>query len=520
MKQVNSKIRLFPVLTFTLLLVSTLIAAASDKPTDSAPKPTEPLVSIAKGASQEAALEALHRSTGKLVLSECPKVEHRSKGGIAELPLTEALPVFTANYHLHALAGERELLFVRRFWDPCEEPDIPVEEITAIVTDVHRLIDAVSPHFEGRRGDYERQAFYLSLTPEQLARARREELTYAMLLPEQRKQWGVLTAAYVFNSPEYELRTSVAIYRNWSQCDTRWSSVAEPDMVLPSLRFRYPIQTEERLERYEFELLRPRPGFVPPAPEAALGSVETLEYEPRGRASCREAFRPVEQPATLGEIVEGIAKDNQVEIRVPTYARERRYHLYAAGYTGNAVLKGLAAINGWEIYQTGKRSYALDRPRFLRTGNYRELFRNLRTALPPVVRTLLEAPGEEGDSRRALQHRSWGILQDYLERRQKWYSGFQIADLDAEQQRRLANLILLGRGLRGPVQFLLPREPPASLVSPERGFFRLKGEEGPGKRPSLDFFIIWTTPPTKPGEGPRTWVHSWGWLVNPSSLGY
>jgi len=290
-------------------------------------------------------------------------------------------------------------------------------------------------------------------------------------------------------------------------------------MQLPSLRFRYPIQTEKGWERLEFELLRLRPDFVPPAPDAALGSVEPLEFEPRGRTSCREPFRPAEQPAALGEIVEGIAKDNQVAIRVPAYARERRYYLFAAGSSGNAVLKALAEINGWEIYQTGKRSYALDRPRFLHTGNYRELLRNLRALVPPVVRTLLETPSDDEDSRRAGQYRSWAILQDYLERRQKWHTGFQMVDLDAEQQRRLANLILVGRGLRGPIQFLLNREPSPLLVSPERGFFRLKGEVGPGQRPALDFYIIWKTPPKNPGEGPRTWVANWGWIVNPSILG-
>jgi len=187
MKHLNSKIRLFPVMTATLLIVSALIAAVGSKPAVGAPQPAEPLVSIAKGASQEAALEALHRSTGKLVLSECPTVEHRSKGGLAELPLTDALPAFTADYHLHALVDERELLFVRRFWDPREEPNIPVEEITAIVTDVHRLIELFSPHFEHLRSLQERQAFYRSLTPEQIGLAQRGELTYPMLFPEQRK---------------------------------------------------------------------------------------------------------------------------------------------------------------------------------------------------------------------------------------------------------------------------------------------------------------------------------------------
>lgn len=514
-----SQIRVGHVRVLFLLLVSALIAAASGKSAVSAPAAPEPVVSVAKGDSLETALQALHRCTGKLVLSECPTVEHRCKEGLAEQPLTAALPTLTADHHLYALVGESELLFVRRFWDPREEPNIPVEEITAIVTDVHRLIEPFSPRFERLRDLLEKQAFCRSLTLEQIRLAQRGELTYPMLFPEQRRQWGVLTAAYILDRPEYELRASLAIYRNWLQCDTRWTSVREPDMDLPSLRFRYPIQTEEGWERLEFELLRPRPELEQAAPAAALGSVEPLEFEPRGRTSCSAAFRSGEQPSTLGEIVEGIAKDNQVAIRVPDYARERRYYLFAAGSSGDAVLKALAEINGWEIYQTGKRSYKLDRPRFLRTGNYRELIRNLRALVPPVVRTLLASPGEEPDSGGAWQPRSWGILQDYLERREMWHSGFQVADLDAEQQRRLANLILMGKGLRGPMRHLLNREPSPLLVSPERGFFRLKGEVGPGQRPSLDFFIVWKTPAKNPGAGPRTWIDNWGWIVNPSILG-
>ena len=477
------------------------------------PMPVVPSVSVARDASQEEMLRALHRDTGRLVLSEVPDLEHRSRNAAVNRPISEVIPAATADYHLHALVDPRKLLFARRFWDPREEPKVPIAEIQAIVADIHWILDALSPHFEGLRGSVERRAFFQSLTPEQLDAARSEKLTYTSLSPAQRGQWDLLTAEHAFNTQERELRKTLAYFKNWGRCDAYWSTAREMEIERKTLWFRYPFQTPDGSGRDQFEIFRDYPEAEAPAADSPSPSLEQLVPGVHAKTRCSKEHDQLEQPATLAEIAAAVAKENGVTVRIPTYARNRRYYLFSKGFTGEDVLQALAEINGWEVQAVGKGKYALDRPRLTAVREFSEFHRIVRSRMSPVVRVVMEAASGFDDPFRARSFRAWNLILDYLGQHHPPPSRFRIADLELEQQVRLANFLLEGRGLRAPMAYLINRKPAAWLADRERGVFRLRGETGPGKHPLLEFRVL------REKNGERLTVDTWGWLVNSSTLG-
>lgn len=466
-------------------------------------------VSVAANASQEEALAALHRDTGLLVLSEASQVEHRTRMAWAASPLSELIPQFTETYHLHAMVGSERILFVRRLWDPRELPDIPIAEIRSILSDLSAVVEPLAPRLPRPGSSAVCREFYNGLTPDQLAAARQDGLPYVSLAPFQRRTCGVLCAEVAFSPLAVDLQRYTWLFRHWEQCGARWQTVRRFDADCDALLIRYPAtQVVGKFSELEAWWINPDPPELPDV--VSRPSQEPGEPAGKSSAACRHRFTPpAAQPVELETLVTDIAAANGVTIRIPEYARDRRFYVFAGKQTGDDVLLALAAAEGWELRPLAKGKYALDRRRVGRSRDMGDACRQIKAAIPPRVRMMLSRSTDAQEARLPRLRRERILLTEQMRQPKVEGPSFAVTRLNAEWQRRFANYLFEVHALANVALPYSGNEFPGWLEHPEQGSFVITRRIDPHGRSqdSIDFRV------PKPSEPGRITYDEVGWGV-------
>jgi len=465
--------------------------------------------SIPKGASQEEALAELHRATGWLILAEKTQVDRRCEAPIENAQPEKSIPPLTAAYHLHAMVGANRVVFVRRFWDTKEVLNLPIEEITSIVSGLHELISPLSPHKEDAEITPMEETLYQSLTPQQIAAAQKGQLRLADLTPPQLRSWSTIQSDISFGGPERELARYETLLRNWKSCNLNWIEDAVKRGTLHSLLLDWPADHgPDQLQVYGglFEAGEPSPS----GGLAAQPSVETLPEASKPLTACTAVVGAFPQPISLGDLVQRLGKANGVAVDVPGWSKDRQLFVFASGHTGDEVLQALAIQHGWLLRAAGPKRYVLERPRGAPAKDYLDYFAKVRLLIPPVVRLL--TPPRNGltpsrEARRAAE--GWRIGTQVLKLK-AGYKSMSLTELDANWQRRLANLVL-EHHLLSAFRFQLIGQPKPWFATPEQCHFLIDGNPDPAKHPKFLFEYSWQDPDgSRHGEG-------FGWIVNSQS---
>jgi hypothetical protein len=209
--------------------------------------------------------------------------------------------------------------------------------------------------------------------------------------------------------------------------------------------------------------------------------------------------------ATLAELLAAVGSAAGCEVRGEPYARERRVLALADGARGDDVLGGLGLLWAWEVREEKAGRYYLGRRRLATAASSGELIAKLQAALPPTIRLLYSHEGTFSNMRGVRYHTQRFLIMGKLEKALgRGWKRANLAGMPASLQQEVANWIL---DFHIYPHWSEIQQMGWWLVEPEKGYFTLEGELGPGKNPLLSFSA----------RRPDGKVNSWGYFANTSS---
>lgn len=467
-----------------------------------------PQVSLPEHATLQEAVRSLQQAGFRVVAADLSAVrpEPVLRNAADAVPLEDALRVVSMTYDRCWLVRGRSLALQRRYSNPEEDPGLEMGELRQATADIYGLIAPYTPDTDGIGDIRAHNAFVASINGGQQQRMLGEGLSFRDLSPAQQAAWLKINHYHAFSDGARELYRAERFMALWGQ-------VTVEDLPLNG-------RSHFQLACYFPDAARPG-GRNSRVFKVALGAGATAQRRrnsPEGMelpaiaapGSLRQAWSLPVQQIDLGSLIQKLQDTGGPKVEYPTYARQRTFWIGSKGGTRADVLLALADMWGWELAPT-EHGYFLGRPHLSPAKDVVELYAKLRHALPPTVRHLIAARSENAWARDARQGEL--LLEGVSRAVGKDWSRFPPTQLDPDNQRRLANLVVRDElsdwyAVRGRTE-----RPPAWLTSPEQGVFRLRGPLGPDLHPQLDFMMEYQGP-----DGQKRFNGGWGWAVNTSTL--
>lgn len=466
-----------------------------------------------RGSPQVRAHELLRDAAGVLggvLLTETPRRRVLARP-VRRLSAAELPRQLSASLRSHAIVRPRTLVLRRRYLDPSEDYDLGIEELLETARVIHGLVNPLCPDRISELGIRQEVRFARSFSTDQLQRLRSGRLPLSGLRPEQVRDWFEINRRHGYGDIELSYRQALQVLAGWRRCLMLRGGMRDGTS---SLILFCPGAHGGRDVKVQLGVFQ-RAGITraaPPARRLAPASLADAQpsmivLSPRKPASAgfRKPTPSFAGPTTLGGLIAVVESSSGSKVTIPGYARSRTLMVFAKRPQAEQLVGAVQDLYGWQLTPVGRNGHALGPPKIAPARDALDFNGKVRTALPLALHHAWSREAAASVEGRVTARLS--ALAASTKFRGDWRT-LRVVDIDKGSQRIVARLVFDRLVAALSKRYLRRVAPPAWLVTPEAGYFSLKGGSGPRAHPLLEFHV----------RRPDGLEDRWGWYVGTNSI--